>query len=365
MKHAKYLFIIVLTLFGCSKDSDYQDRTSSRKETNYNKAINPKDNCEMGWEYFQQTSSNENLKWHIENNIAHISGHRLIGGTDCYEEGYCYLISPALDLTEYETAHIAMSHVICYPDRNNIRDCHKVLVSTNYTNEATKAEWIATDFEPIGSRNKTFKEIHLDIPDNAIGNSCVHIALLYKATKSNASSWSIKSIAVKEGRAAKGNDEDIVEEKNEYTNEENNEYTDEENNKNASNEEEKSNEEEIYSPEGILTIAQLITAYDAGYRGTATITGYIVGTSKQGKASYTPIIGTEDVAETNILLADKCEETDGEKCIPLQLPKGEIRDRLNLKENPGNIGIRITVKGDINTLFKRAGIKNPTEFRVE
>ena len=75
MKHAKYLFIIVLTLFGCSKDSDYQDRTSSRKETNYNKAINPKDNCEMGWEYFQQTSNNENLKWHIENNIAHISGH--------------------------------------------------------------------------------------------------------------------------------------------------------------------------------------------------------------------------------------------------------------------------------------------------
>lgn len=250
-----------------------------------------------------------------------------------------------------------MSHVICYPDKNNIRDCHKVLVSTNYTNEATKAEWIATDFEPIGSRNKTFKEIHLDIPDNAIGNSCVHIALLYKATKSNASSWRIKSIAVKEGRAAKGNDEDIVEEKNEYT--------DEENNKNASNEEEKSNEEEIYSPEGILTIAQLITAYDAGYRGTATITGYIVGTSEQGKASYKPIIGTEDVAETNILLADKCEETDGEKCIPLQLPKGEIRDRLNLKENPGNIGIRITVKGDINTLFKRAGIKNPTEFRVE
>ncbi len=47
----------------------------------------------------------------------------------------------------------------------------------------------------------------------------------------------------------------------------------------------------------------------------------------------------------------------------MQLPAGEIRERLSLAVNPGNLGRRVAVNGDIvESYFGITGIKNVTDF---
>ena len=127
----------------------------------------------------------------------------------------------------------------------------------------------------------------------------------------------------------------------------------------------KEDEEETPSIEGTITVAQLIQKYDAGYTGEAVVSAYIVGTSEAGKSKFTPIFGTENASNTNIIIADNPNETDASKCIPVQLPKGEVREKLNLVDNPGNLGKKVTLTGEIQKYFSIAGFKNTSAYKFE
>ena len=115
----------------------------------------------------------------------------------------------------------------------------------------------------------------------------------------------------------------------------------------------------------VLTVAQLIEAYNNGTTGAATITGYIVGTSEAGKSKFTPILGLDKASNTNIIIADDPNETDTSKCIPVQLPSGAVRKGVNLVDNPGNLGKKITLVGEIQKYFSMAGFKNAKEYTIE
>lgn len=115
----------------------------------------------------------------------------------------------------------------------------------------------------------------------------------------------------------------------------------------------------------VLTIAQLIAAYNGGTTGAAKLQGYIVGTSEAGKSKFTPILGLENASNTNIIIADNPNETDTSKCIPVQLPSGAVRAGVNLVDNPGNLGKKITLTGEIQKYFGMAGFKNATEYTIE
>lgn len=83
----------------------------------------------------------------------------------------------------------------------------------------------------------------------------------------------------------------------------------------------------------------------------AWVTGYIVGyvTTEDGNAKMneaTTIFSNSGVVPlTNIIMADDPAETDWEKCIPVQLPSGGVRNALNLSSNPGNLGQQVTIRG--------------------
>ena len=115
----------------------------------------------------------------------------------------------------------------------------------------------------------------------------------------------------------------------------------------------------------VLTVEQLIAAYNSGTTGAATITGYIVGTSEAGKSKFTPILGLDKASNTNIIIADNPNETDTSKCIPVQLPSGVVRTGVNLVDNPGNLGKKITLTGEIQKYFGMAGFKNATAYTIE
>ena len=97
--------------------------------------------------------------------------------------------------------------------------------------------------------------------------------------------------------------------------------------------------------------------------GTAWVKGYIVGSSNGKSASdFKP--GVEDPSTSNIFIASTPDETDYTKCVPVQLPVGNVRTALNLKDNPGNLGKMVSVYGSIEKYFGQQGVKAVTEYDI-
>ncbi len=86
------------------------------------------------------------------------------------------------------------------------------------------------------------------------------------------------------------------------------------------------------------------------------IVGYVEGQAYEEGAHFDAT--GDNVSATNVLLAPSASEKDPAKCMPVQLPKGAIRDGLNLKDNAGNLGKEVLLYGDIATYFQVPGIKN-------
>ncbi|MBD5422327.1 MAG: hypothetical protein HDR49_04780 [Bacteroides sp.] len=100
----------------------------------------------------------------------------------------------------------------------------------------------------------------------------------------------------------------------------------------------------------------------AGATGTKVwMTGYIVGAINDKSLSDAAFAGPFSL-KTNLLIAASPSETDVNKCVPLQLPAGALRDALNLVDNAGNLGKQITIQGNLETYFGAKGMKSPTAY---
>lgn len=66
---------------------------------------------------------------------------------------------------------------------------------------------------------------------------------------------------------------------------------------------------------------------------------------------------------TNMMLAESMEEVDASKMLPVELPKGAIRDELNLSSHPENRGRLIIVKGNLVSYFGKPGLKGTSEYK--
>ena len=104
-----------------------------------------------------------------------------------------------------------------------------------------------------------------------------------------------------------------------------------------------------------------VTAAIAAGSGTGVyVKAYIVGNvTGQALAEGAHFDATGDT-QTNILIAASADETDINKCMPVQLPAGDIRTGLNLKDNPGNYKKEVTLYGNIEKYFGVTGIKTVT-----
>ena len=75
------------------------------------------------------------------------------------------------------------------------------------------------------------------------------------------------------------------------------------------------------------------------------------------------LFAAEGAAATNLVLAPSASETDYNKCIPVELPAGDIRKALNLQDNPANLGKKIEINATLTKYFSRAGLKKPTSYK--
>lgn len=117
----------------------------------------------------------------------------------------------------------------------------------------------------------------------------------------------------------------------------------------------------INSPYSVAD-AQAIYESTGGTATKAYVRGYVVGyVNGNGLNADTATFGIPSAQETELLIADNPQETDYTKCVPVQLPKGEFRDGLDLFTNQGALlGKQITLYGSIEKYFGVCGIKSPS-----
>lgn len=107
----------------------------------------------------------------------------------------------------------------------------------------------------------------------------------------------------------------------------------------------KGTEAEPYTVAGVVKTAT----------GEAWVKGYIVGFMQTGDSNYPVFTAETDSIDTNILLADSIG--DEENYIAVQLPKGDVRNGLNLVDNKGNLNQEVLVYGTITNYFGATGLK--------
>lgn len=111
------------------------------------------------------------------------------------------------------------------------------------------------------------------------------------------------------------------------------------------------------------TVADLFTVYNSGATATGVwATGYIVGSVDGASITAGAHFSTESASGTNLLLAPTAGCTDLSQCVPVQLPVGDVRSALNLKDNPSNLGKRVNLQGNVEKYFNVCGFKSVTAF---
>ena len=114
----------------------------------------------------------------------------------------------------------------------------------------------------------------------------------------------------------------------------------------------KGTEAEPYTVAGVVKTAT----------GEAWVKGYIVGFMQTGDSNYPVFSAETDTINTNILLADSIG--DEENYIAVQLPKGAVRDGLNLVDNKGNLNQEVLLYGTITNYFSAIGLKGVSYARL-
>ena len=110
--------------------------------------------------------------------------------------------------------------------------------------------------------------------------------------------------------------------------------------------------------EDVMTVAQ---ARSSAEKEDVWVSGYIVGGDlTSSSASFSGPFQSR----TNLLLGPKSSTVSRDACVSVQLPSGEVRDALNLVDNPDVLRKRVCIKGDVvSAYYGIPGIKNTVEFQ--
>ena len=92
------------------------------------------------------------------------------------------------------------------------------------------------------------------------------------------------------------------------------------------------------------------------------VSGYIVGGDLTSK---TCSFEGPFSSRTNLVLADVATCRDRERCMSVNLASGDIRNALNLMDNPALLGRKIWLRGDIvEAYYRLPGLQNLSDYRL-
>lgn len=245
-------------------------------------------------------------------------------------ESESYLISKELDLMSSKEASLTFDYVFRY-NREGCVD--KVYITDNYTGDPATTSWedITGNLTEASDWN-TWTTFQRNIPAKYIGKKGIRIALYYSCTESTSATWEIKNLFVKEGKVEEGGDE-------------------------PSTGEGDGTETNPFSVNAALAKESAENVYVKGF-----IVGYVDGKSIDDGARFS---ADDATSQSNVIIAQSASETDIKKCIPVQLPAGDVRTGINLKDNAGNYKKEVVLYGNIEKYFGVTGLKSVSYAKID
>ncbi|MCD8387667.1 MAG: DUF6359 domain-containing protein [Bacteroidales bacterium] len=112
------------------------------------------------------------------------------------------------------------------------------------------------------------------------------------------------------------------------------------------------------------TVAKVIELNNPGTE--AWVMGYIVGTMNNSNSTNleNTDFSANDAVVTNLVLGPTADCTDYTKCIAVQLPSGDVRSALNLKDNPENLGAKVELYGSLEKYCGGIGVKSVSQYKI-
>ena len=252
-------------------------------------------------------------KWYVTNGYAYMTGY--VSSTNKANEDW--LISPEIDLSNQSAANFSFDHVTRY--FANLSTEATVQISENYITgtRPDSATWTKVATSPfVDPGTWTFSNSQKLSLTTYCGKK-VHIAFKYISTASKAGSWELKNFKVYSGEA-NGTD---------------------------------------FLP---YTVKEVVSAQTGGL---GWVEGYVVGYSWPKTSQYYHFFAADTCTQTaNVLLADTTAGLYSSRCISVQLPRGGIRNGLNLKSNAALFGQKIKIYGNFSANNGIAGLVNPTKY---
>ncbi len=95
------------------------------------------------------------------------------------------------------------------------------------------------------------------------------------------------------------------------------------------------------------------------------VEGFIVGVMETTSDPFAPSFGAPFQTNSNIIIADREDETSLENALIVQLPAGAVRAALNLVDNAGNLGKQVVIRGDLGTYFGRPGLLRASGYWMD
>ena len=271
------------------------------------------------------------VAWMIDFSTAKASGYNSSDKTNT--ESQSFLVSPNVDLSKSTGAYLEFEYIFRYKS-NDGRDL--VLITDNYTGDPTTTEWkdITGDLTE-GSDWNTWYKYSYNIPEQYIGKPNVRIALYYDASSKSSRTWEVKNLLMKEGQV------DLNIEPKDF---------DINGQGGGGSSEGKGSYDDPYTVGEAITATSATGVYVKGY-----IVGFVNGTKYVEGSTFS----ATGASASNILIAASATEKDPTKCMPVQLVANtDVRAKVNLKDNPNNLGQEVLLYGDLTTYFNVPGIKN-------
>lgn len=109
----------------------------------------------------------------------------------------------------------------------------------------------------------------------------------------------------------------------------------------------------------VLTVNQMMSSVG---EEDVWVSGYVVGGNlTSSSASFDKPF----TSRTCLLLGPRSSTKDRQSCVSVQLPSGEVRDALNLVDNPEILGRKVMIRGDVvASYYGLVGLKNCTDYKL-
>ena len=142
------------------------------------------------------------IAWSLGSTYAKASGYN--ADDKSYTATEAWLVSPAINTTTTENAaYLSVDYVVRYGSKEeaDLKANHRILASTDYAGDVTKATWTDLGFTPEQSNDWNFKTKEIALPEGLVNKERVVFAFVYKSGEKQAecSTWELENFLVKAG----------------------------------------------------------------------------------------------------------------------------------------------------------------------